>query len=208
MLSAGVTRLTNEILEPASDDAKAIRKSAKKLSGPATDDLLMLQAVYDSELSAASRTAKIRKLLSRSRGGSVAFWNIMLFAGWLAPLGAGGVGLLASVQLATDVGVIDGAEGMALFLVTVMWAFSAWWLLLAIRIVAKERRAMHFHLGWWGFGFPTAAFATLTAVVARRWELPGLAALDPVLWVAVLVLIAALTVLTVRGLRSGATWVR
>jgi len=128
--------------------------------------------------------------------------------GWLAPLGAGGVGLLASVQLATDVGVIDGAEGMALFLVTVMWAFSAWWLLLAIRIVAKERRAMHFHLGWWGFGFPTAAFATLTAVVARRWELPGLAALDPVLWVAVLVLIAALTVLTVRGLRSGATWVR
>ena len=67
---------------------------------------------------------------------------------------------------------------------------------------------MHFHLGWRGFGFPTAAFATLTAIVARRWELPGLAALDPVLWLAVLVLIAALTVLTVRGLRSGATWVR
>lgn len=128
--------------------------------------------------------------------------------GWLAPLGAGGVGLLASVELATTAGVVEGAEGMALMLVTVMWGFSAWWLLLAMRIILKERREMNFHLGWWGFGFPTAAFVNLTAVVARRWELEWLVALDAVLWVAVLAVIAALIVLTLRGLRSGATWVR
>ena len=128
--------------------------------------------------------------------------------GWLAPLGAGGVGLLAAVELAAEAGVVEGAEGMALLLVTVMWGFSAWWLLLAIRIIVKERRSMHFHLGWWGFGFPTAAFVNLTAVVARRWELEWLVALDPVLWVAVLTVIATLIVLTLRGLRSGATWAR
>lgn len=128
--------------------------------------------------------------------------------GWLAPLGAGGVGLLASVQLATDAGVVDGAEGMALLLVTVMWGFSAWWLLLALRIIVRERRSMHFHLGWWGFGFPSAAFVNLTAVVARQWQLDGIIAIDAVLWVAVLAVIATLIVLTLRGLRSGATWAR
>jgi tellurite resistance protein TehA-like permease len=128
--------------------------------------------------------------------------------GWLAPLGAGGVGLLASVELATAAGVIEGADGMALLLVTVMWGFSAWWVLLAMRIIVKERGSMHFHLGWWGFGFPTAAFVNLTAVVARSWELPGLAAIDPVLWVAVIAAIVVLIVLTVRGLRTGATWAR
>ncbi len=128
--------------------------------------------------------------------------------GWLAPLGAGGVGLLASVEFASAAGVVEGVDGIALLLVTVMWGFSAWWLVLAVRIIVKERRSMHFHLGWWGFGFPTAAFVNLTAVVARRWELEWLVALDPVLWVAVLVVIATLIVLTLRGLRSGATWAR
>jgi tellurite resistance protein TehA-like permease len=128
--------------------------------------------------------------------------------GWLAPLGAGGVGLLASVELATTAGVVEGAEGMALLLVTVMWGFSAWWLLLAVRIITKERRAMHFHLGWWGFGFPTAAFVNLTAVVAREWQLAWLVAIDVVLWAAVLAVIATLIVLTLRGLRTGATWAR
>ncbi len=128
--------------------------------------------------------------------------------GWLAPLGAGGVGLLASVELAAAAGVVSGADGIALLVVTVLWGFSAWWVLLAIRIIAKERRSMHFHLGWWGFGFPTAAFVNLTAVVAREWQLPGLAAIDPVLWVVVLAMIATLIVLTLRGLRTGATWAR
>lgn len=128
--------------------------------------------------------------------------------GWLAPLGAGGVGLLASVELAAAAGVVDGAEGIALLVVTVMWGFSAWWVLLAIRIIVKERRSMHFHLGWWGFGFPTAAFVNLTAVVAREWELPGMAAADPVLWVVVIAMIVTLIALTLRGLRTGATWAR
>ncbi len=68
--------------------------------------------------------------------------------GWLAPMGAGGVGLLASVELATAAGVVEDADGMALLIVTVLWGFSVWWLLLAIRIIVTERRSMHFHLGW------------------------------------------------------------
>lgn len=128
--------------------------------------------------------------------------------GWLAPLGAGGVGLLASIQLAESVGVITGADGIATLVLTVMWGFSAWWVLLAVRVVWRERAALRFHVGWWGFGFPTAAFVNLTAVVARRWDLPGLAALDPLLWGVVLVIVGTLLVLTIRGMRTGATWSR
>jgi len=128
--------------------------------------------------------------------------------GWLAPLGAGGVGLLASVELAEAVGVVAGASGLATLIMTVMWGFSAWWLLLAIRLIWRERAALHFHLGWWGFGFPTAAFVNLTAVVAREWGLDGLAVIDPVLWVVVLGIVGTLIVLTVRGLRTGAIWAR
>lgn len=127
---------------------------------------------------------------------------------WLAPLGAGGVGMLASVELATTVGIISGAEGITTLLLTVIWGFSVWWLLLAIRIIWRVRTTMHFHLGWWGFGFPAAAFVNLTAVIARTWQLNGLALLDPALWVASLAIIAWLFVLTVRGMLTGATWQR
>jgi tellurite resistance protein TehA-like permease len=67
---------------------------------------------------------------------------------------------------------------------------------------------MHFHVGWWGFGFPAAAFVNLTAAVANQWQLSGLALLDPVLWVMTLIIITWLIVLTLRGLRTGATWSR
>lgn len=87
MLSAGVTRLTGELLEPVHDSSRSIRKSLRRLTGPARDDLLMLQSIYDAELSAPSRTNRLRKLLARSRGMGAAMWDIALFAGWLIPLG-------------------------------------------------------------------------------------------------------------------------
>lgn len=87
MLSSGVTRLVGEILEPPAEGSRAVRKAARKLSGPARDDLLILQSIYDAELTAAPRTARLRKLVARSRGGAAMIWNAALFAGWLIPLG-------------------------------------------------------------------------------------------------------------------------
>ena len=100
-------------------------------------------------------------------------------------------------------------RGIALLLVTVMWGFSSWWLLLAVRIIVKGAALDALSPRLVGFRvFRPPPFVNLTAVVARRWELEWLVALDPVLWVAVLVVIATLIVLTLRGLRSGATWAR
>lgn len=128
--------------------------------------------------------------------------------GWLAPVGAGGLGLLAATDLATDAGVLGDLRSAVTLVLTVLWGFAAWWALLAVRVIARERAGLRFHVGWWAFGFPTAAFASLTAEVARLWHLDGLAAAAPVLWGALILLIVALGALTARGIRTGAVWVR
>lgn len=127
---------------------------------------------------------------------------------WLAPLGAGGMGLVATTRMVGDAGVLSGIDGVSALIVTAMWGFSVWWLLLAVRVIAKERRDLRFHLGWWGFGFPTAAFVGLTGEVAHVWGFAWLAAVVPVLWVGLLVVITGLTVLTVGAMRSGAAFRR
>lgn len=127
---------------------------------------------------------------------------------WLAPVGAGGLGLLAATTLATDAGVLGDLRDAVTVVITVLWGFAAWWALLAVRVIARERARLHFHVGWWAFGFPTAAFTSLTAEVARLWHLAGLAAIIPVFWGALVVLIVVLGVLTVRGMRTGTVWER
>ncbi|WES64551.1 hypothetical protein P0L94_00435 [Microbacter sp. GSS18] len=127
---------------------------------------------------------------------------------WLAPLGAGGMGLVATTRMVGDAGVLAGIDGVSALIVTAMWGFSMWWLLLAVRVIAKERRDLRFHLGWWGFGFPTAAFVGLTGEVAHVWGFAWLAAAIPVLWVGLLIVVAALAVMTIGAMRSGAAWRR
>jgi tellurite resistance protein TehA-like permease len=128
--------------------------------------------------------------------------------GWLAPVGAGGLGLLAATGLATDAGVLGDLRGAVTLALTVLWGFAVWWALLAVRVISREHAGLRFHVGWWAFGFPTAAFASLTTEVARLWRLDGLAAAAPVLWGALVILIVALGALTARGIRSGAVWAR
>ncbi len=128
--------------------------------------------------------------------------------GWLAPVGAGGLGLLAATSLGTDAGVLGDLRSTVTLVLTVLWGFAVWWALLALRVIARERARLRFHVGWWAFGFPTAAFTSLTAEVARLWHLDGLAAATPVLWVVLIVLVVALGALTVRGIRTGAVWAR
>ncbi len=127
---------------------------------------------------------------------------------WLAPLGAGGMGLIATTHMVTDAGVLAGIDGMTALIVTAMWGFSVWWLLLAVRVIAKEWGRLSFHPGWWGFGFPTAAFVGLTGEIAHVWGFEWLSAAMPVLWIVVLAVVTWLTVLTIGAMRTGAVWER
>jgi tellurite resistance protein TehA-like permease len=123
---------------------------------------------------------------------------------WLAPLGAGGLGMVSSATLIGDASAIALAEWMIL----AVWGFSAWWAVFALLVIIRSRHSAHFHLGYWAFGFPTAAFASLSLEVARRHEFAALSGFGAVVWGALGVLLVWLTMKTLAGVRSGAVFSR
>jgi tellurite resistance protein TehA-like permease len=123
---------------------------------------------------------------------------------WLAPLGAGGLGMVSGATLIGDSAVIAVAE----WLILAVWGFSAWWAVFALIVIIRSRPEAHFHLGYWAFGFPTAAFASLSLEVSRRHDVFALSVFGASVWVALGVLLVWLTAKTVRGVRSGALFER
>lgn len=118
---------------------------------------------------------------------------------WLAPLGAGGLGIVTSSRLLVDEAVI----ALAYWLAAAIWGFSAWWGVFALIVIIRARREARFHLGYWGFGFPTAAFASLSLEVGRHHEFAGLGLAAIVLWLALLALIGWLGARTLVAARRG-----
>ena len=123
---------------------------------------------------------------------------------WLAPLGAGGLGMVSGATLIGDPSAIAVAE----WIILAVWGFSAWWAVFALIVIIRSRKAAHFHLGYWAFGFPTAAFASLSLEVARRHDFAVLSVFGAVVWAALGMLIAWLAVKTLSGVRSGAVFQR
>jgi tellurite resistance protein TehA-like permease len=123
---------------------------------------------------------------------------------WLAPLGAGGLGILSGTTLIGDPSAVAVAE----WLILAVWGFSAWWAVFALIVIWRTRKEAHFHLGYWGFGFPTAAFGSLSLEVARRHDLSWLTGWGAVVWVSLGVLVVWLTAKTIAGVRSGAVFTR
>jgi tellurite resistance protein TehA-like permease len=123
---------------------------------------------------------------------------------WLAPLGAGGLGMVSGSTLVGDPAAIAVAE----WLILAVWGFSAWWAVFALIVIIRSRKAAHFHLGYWAFGFPTAAFASLSLEVARRHDFAVLSGFGAVVWVTLGILLLWLTVKTLSGVRSGAVFQR
>jgi tellurite resistance protein TehA-like permease len=123
---------------------------------------------------------------------------------WLAPLGAGGLGMLSGSTLVGEQVAISVAE----WLVLAVWGFSVWWAVFALIIVWRARTEARFHLGYWAFGFPTAAFASLSLEAARRHDLAVLAGVGATLWVALGALLVWLTLRTVSGVRAGTVFQR
>ena len=67
----------------------------------------------------------------------------------------------------------------------------------------SKRKEARFHLGYWGFGFPTAAFASLSLEVGRHHEFAGLGGLAAVLWAALISIVLVLAWRTARAWRTG-----
>jgi C4-dicarboxylate transporter/malic acid transport protein len=133
---------------------------------------------------------------------------------WLAPPGAGGLGLLAIARLAAQ--VFDGPAGAALptaglLAASMFWGFGVWWSLLAGRVLwttAHSDGGLPFGIGSWGFTFPTAAMTALTIELGRSFHAPLLQGIGALLWVALLIMWVRLAWLTVAGVISGTVFDR
>ena len=133
---------------------------------------------------------------------------------WLAPAGAGGLGAIALARLSVRV-LGDPVAGIAPTLglvgASALWGFAVWWGLFAGTVVRRTSRAnggLPFHLGSWGFAFPTAAVAALTVELGHGWDSPLLSVLGALAWAATLTVWARLAWQTSRGAASGAVFAR
>ncbi|MDD2705635.1 MAG: TDT family transporter [Acidocella sp.] len=102
----------------------------------------------------------------------------MAVSSWLAlgPLGTGALGLLVlgrdAPAVLTPAGLGDAAvaaHGLGLIGGLVLWAYGAWWLVMAVAITLSYlRQGLPFNMGWWGFTFPLGVFTLATYALAPQ----------------------------------------
>lgn len=115
----------------------------------------------------------------------------MAVSSWLAlgPLGTGALGLLVLGRDAQTVFAAAGlpdaamaAHGLGLIGGLVLWAYGAWWLLMAVAITLSYlRQGLPFNMGWWGFTFPLGVFTLATYALAPQTGLAIFTSLGVVL---------------------------
>jgi len=127
---------------------------------------------------------------------------------WLAPIGAGSLGVLSlSVLLGDALGALVLVD-VAVFVISAMWGFALWWAVFSGIIILRQIRRVTFHIGLWGFGFPTAALVSLTLEVARRWDAAWVSYVGTALWFIMLAGVAFLSGKTIQGVVTGRIWHR
>lgn len=133
---------------------------------------------------------------------------------WLAPAGAGGLGAIALSRLTARVvagPVADVLPVAGLLLASVLWGFGTWWAIFAGRVLSRatrDNRGLPFHVGTWGFVFPTAAMAALTVELGRSWDVPLVSVIGSVWWVASVLVWVRVAVQTWSGVRRGTIFSR
>lgn len=127
---------------------------------------------------------------------------------WLAPIGAGALGIISISRLSTVSEAWPDATSAAFLVAAMLWGLGLWWAVFAGIVIFRQRRELRFQLPVWGFGFPTAAWIALTVELARHWDLGWLAVSGAVLWAALIVAFAVATVATLVRMRSGAIFGR
>jgi C4-dicarboxylate transporter/malic acid transport protein len=110
---------------------------------------------------------------------------------WLAPAGAGGLGILASMrmlQVFGDQNLNLVIEILGIFGASMFWGFGIWWLIFTIAMLLPQRNSLHFHLGSWGYVFPIAAIGALTIELSRIWDTQAIVYLGIVFWMVALLI--------------------
>ncbi|HQT46619.1 MAG TPA: TDT family transporter [Acidocella sp.] len=102
----------------------------------------------------------------------------MAVSSWLAlgPLGTGALGLLVLGHDAPGIlgaagmpAIATAAQGIGLIGGLVLWAYGAWWLLMAAGITLTYlKEGLPFNMGWWGFTFPLGVFTLATYALAPQ----------------------------------------
>ena len=134
---------------------------------------------------------------------SIATWWI-----WLAPLGVGGLASIATFKLLSSGVNAMGRVETGYEIATFLWGAGVWWLLFASTVIWRARKEMHFHVGYWGFGFPSAAFTALTLQMHEYWNFEVLGDLSVIMATLTFVLWIWLAVLTMSGIRNGKVFQR
>lgn len=95
---------------------------------------------------------------------------------WLAvgPLGTGALALLLLGKAAPASGLpfAEVAQGLGLIGGLALWAYGAWWLMIAaLMTLTHAARKLPFNMGWWGFTFPFGVFILATKALAAQTSL-------------------------------------
>lgn len=125
---------------------------------------------------------------------------------WLAPAGAGGLGVLSSMrmlQVFGDQNLNLVVEIMGIFAASLLWGFGIWWLIFSLAQIIPQRNFLKFHIGSWGFLFPLAALLALTLELSRVWETQTITFLGIIGWVGVLSVLFWLIFRTSQKILSG-----
>jgi len=130
----------------------------------------------------------------------------------LGPLGVGGLALLGIAKVGAplwgDAAAVVGI--LSSIAATALWGFGLWWLAAAVVLLVAYRRRgpLPYGLGWWAFTFPLGAFTASTLALGRGWHAGALEAMAVILFLALVVAWAVVSVSTLRAVRSGAVWRR
>jgi C4-dicarboxylate transporter/malic acid transport protein len=137
----------------------------------------------------------------------------MAVSGWLAvgPLGTGALALLllgrdAVSILGGDAGMV--AHGLGLVGGLMLFAYGAWWLLMAVAMTcAYLPRRLPFNMGWWGFTFPLGVFTAASFALGAQTGLGLFTGLGVVLTAVLAVLWLMVGLRTLHGALSGKLFV-
>lgn len=130
---------------------------------------------------------------------------------WLAPAGAGGLGVLASMRMLQVFGEQSlnlVVEIVGIFSASLLWGFGIWWLIFSLSQIIPQRETLKFHLGSWGFSFPLAALLALTLELSRVWDTQTITYTAIAFWVLVLTVWLWLVIRTIQKTISGEIFTR
>ena len=122
----------------------------------------------------------------------------------LAPIGI----LIVDVfQISGRLGQFYGTDltTIALILGLILWGFGLWAALVNLfMIIRYVKRGMRFHIGWWSYVFPTAAF-TLASLELSRY-IPFFRTISVALYILLLISFIIITAGTLRNLLKSKFW--